>query len=46
METTVADVQKLTSFLDRYDILYKHQYDFQSGKSTGHAILYLTYILI
>ena len=30
--------KSLTSFLDRY-ILYKHQYGFQRGKSTDHAIL-------
>ena len=31
--------KRITSFLDRYDILYKHQYSFQRGKSTEHAIL-------
>ena len=31
--------KKLTSFLDRYNILHKHQYGFQRGKSTKHAIL-------
>ena len=31
--------KRLTSFLDRYDILYKHQYGFQRGKPTEHAIL-------
>ena len=31
--------KRLTSFLDRYNILYKHQYGFQRGKSTEHAIL-------
>ena len=31
--------ERLTSFLDRYNILYKHQYGFQRGKSTDHAIL-------
>ena len=31
--------KKLTSFLDRYNILYKHQYGFQRGKSTDYAIL-------
>ena len=29
----------LTLFLDRYNILYKHQHDFQRGKSTDHPIL-------
>ena len=29
----------LTSVLDSYNILYKHQYGFQRGKSTDHAIL-------
>ena len=29
----------LNSFLDRYNILYKHQYGFQRGKSTEHTIL-------
>ena len=33
--------KRLTSFLDKYNILYKHQYGFQRGKSTDHAILYL-----
>ena len=31
--------KRLTSFLDRCNILYKHQYGFQSGKSKYHAIL-------
>ena len=31
--------KRLASFLDRYNILYKHQYGFQRGKSTKHAIL-------
>ena len=31
--------KRLTSFLDRYNMLYKHQYGFQSGKSKYHAIL-------
>ena len=31
--------KRLTSILDRYNILYKHQYGFQRGKSTEHAIL-------
>ena len=31
--------KRLTSFLDRYNILYKHQYGFQRGKLTDHAIL-------
>ena len=31
--------KRLTSFLDRYNILYRHQYGFQRGKSTHHAIL-------
>ena len=29
----------LTSFLDRYNILYKYQYGFKRGKSTDHAII-------
>ena len=29
--------KRLTSFLDRYNILYKHQYSFQSGKLADHA---------
>ena len=33
--------KRLTSFLDRYNILYKHQYGFQRGKSKYHAILEL-----
>ena len=31
--------KRLTSFLDRYNILYKHQNSFQRGKSTEHAII-------
>ena len=31
--------ERLTLSLDRYNILYKHQYGFQIGKSTDHAIL-------
>ena len=31
--------KRLNSILDRYNILYKHQYGFQRGKSTEHAIL-------
>ena len=31
--------KRLTSFLDRHNILYTHQYGFQRGKSTDHAIL-------
>ena len=31
--------KKLNSVLDRYNILYKHQYGFQRGKSTDYAIL-------
>ena len=30
--------QRLTSFLDKYDLLYEHQYGFQKGKSTENAI--------
>ena len=31
--------KRLTSFLDRHNILHKHQYGFQRGKSTDHVIL-------
>ena len=31
--------KRLTSFLDRYNILYEHQYGFQRDRSTGYAIL-------
>ena len=31
--------KRLTSFLDRYNILYKHKYGFERGKSTDHTIL-------
>ena len=31
--------KRLTSFLDRYNVLYKHWYGFQRGKSIEHAIL-------
>ena len=30
--------KRLTSFLDRYNILYKHQCGSQRGKSADHAI--------
>ena len=33
--------KRISSFLDRYNILYKHQYGFQRGKSTDHTILHL-----
>ena len=31
--------KRLTSFLEKYEILFKHQYGFQKGKSTEHAII-------
>ena len=31
--------KRLTSFLDRFNILFKHQYDFQRGRSINYAIL-------
>ena len=31
--------KRLTSFLEKYEILFKHQYGFQEGKSTEHAII-------
>ena len=31
--------KRLTLFLYRYDILYKHQYSFQRDKSTDDVIL-------
>ena len=32
-------LKRLTSFIDRYNILYKYQYGFQRGKSTDPVIL-------
>ena len=31
--------KRLTSFLEKYEILFNHQYGFQKGKSTEHAII-------
>ena len=31
--------KRLTSFLEKHELLFKHQYGFQKGKSTEHAIL-------
>ena len=31
--------KRLTSFLEKHKLLFKHQYGFQKGKSTEHAIL-------
>ena len=31
--------RRLNSFLDRFNILYKHLYRFQRGKSTDHTLL-------
>ena len=31
--------KRLTSFLDRHNILYKHQYGLQRSRLTDHAIL-------
>ena len=33
--------KRLINHLVKYELLFKHQYDFQTGKSTGHAILNL-----
>ena len=38
--------KRLTSFLDKYDLLYEHQYGFQKRKSTEHAILDLNFNII
>ena len=38
--------KKLTSFLDKYDLLYEYQYGFQKGKSMEHAILDLNFNII
>ena len=32
-------LQKLMDYIIKYKILYEHQFDFQKGKSTEHAIL-------
>ena len=31
--------KRLINYLDKYELLFKHQYGFQKGKSTEHAIL-------
>ena len=31
--------KRLINYLDKYELLFKHQYGFQRGKSTEHAIL-------
>ena len=31
--------KRLINYLGKYELLFKHQYDFQRGKSTEHAIL-------
>ena len=31
--------KRLTSFQEKYEILFNHQYGFQKGKSTEHAII-------
>ena len=31
--------KRITSFLEKHELLFKHQYGFQKGKSTEHAIL-------
>ena len=33
--------KRLTNHLNKYELLFKHQYSFQKGESTEHAILYL-----
>ena len=32
--------KRLTNYLDKYELLFKHQYGFQKGKSTEYAILH------
>ena len=31
--------KRLINYLDKYELLFKHQHGFQKGKSTEHAIL-------
>ena len=31
--------ERLINYLDNYELLFKHQYGFQKGKSTEHAVL-------
>ena len=38
--------KRLTSFLDKYDLLHEHQYGFQKRKSMEHAILDLNFNII
>ena len=33
--------KRLINYLDKYELLFKHQYGFQTGKSTEHTILNL-----
>ena len=38
--------KRLTSFLEKFELLYNHQFGFQKGKSTEHAILDLNFNII
>ena len=38
--------KRLTSFIDKYDLLHEHQYGFQKKKGTEHAILVLNFNII
>ena len=37
---------RLVDFTNKHDITFKHQYGFQKGKSTEHAILDLYFNII
>ena len=39
-------LQKLMDYIIKYKLLYEHQFDFQKGKSTEHAILDIHWNLI